>query len=1062
MPRAVILTALSVEYLAVRNYLIDLRREIHDSGTIYELGRFITDKQAWDVVIVEVGTGNTRGAIEAERAIVRYNPLILLFVGVAGGIRDVEIGDVVAATKVYNYEAAKAAEKLTTRPAVAQSAFNLVRIARSESGKSDWLQRLSSASSSNPSVFVAPIASGDKVITSTTSETFRFLRSNYADAVAVDMEGFGFLSAVFAYPNIEALVIRGISDLIDNKKYADPEHRESVQKRAAEHASAFAFEVLANIQPEDLKTQVKDFLAQSPRNDLAYGKDLLSIGIEVDALAEVLLLRNLEPPIAVGILGGWGSGKSFVMHLMQKKMTEIRSQKLREEQSWGDDIKQLSPYVGHVYQIHFDAWTYARSNLWASLMETVFFELNRQLTLEKQLQKAGASPLNGGKVWQALNDMREEERQTLLEHELDEEVLNKWEKIVDQQQVIDLLLTSLKKSNEKRIEILKRKEKKLKHKREKLQQEASKIQQEVNEELPQEQMLATVLSPTGSILHKAMGETLKELQKEVSASIPLDRQLNKQDFQQIQAIFEYFRSNKLLTWSGFRRWTVDNWRLFLGFIIFSMLTAIGIPLFTIHVTQIIPKIVASLVPLVPAIITGTTLIKKFLGWSSSVEKSFTAYQQSVEEQQQRIVTHQEEIVQLREARLEEKLNQSGKVQAIKLSVKQLEAQVEEQRKSLDIIKHVSLPDFVTAQLEAGEYDKRLGLLQLVKKDLAELTEKLTLPKNQGKQYFEKFEELKKLFPRGAARVVLYIDDLDRCPPDRVVEVLEAVQLLLKTPLFVVVLAIDERYIARSLEKVYGGVLCRQGNPSGLDYIEKIIQIPYRVRPVIPSTVEMYLRDQMDLEYEVDNESLKRNFGEVLELESTQTNYQKTEATSSDANFSSDDVEDLTLEVIKFTQYEFDAIARCCKQVVLSPRTIKRLINVYKLFKIIWFRLKKTQHELEDKLLREAIITLLVISARYPDISRILFEEIELKFEELGESELKAKSLVEFFSEHYLDDNAQLKRDWQRLIHDVKKTKLIPDISLAELGQDTFNTVRSFSFVGDVGYDPDDFLQNDKN
>jgi len=37
----------------------------------------------------------------------------------------------------------------------------------------------------------------------------------------------------------------------------------------------------------------------------------------------------------------------------------------------------LSPSVGHVYQI-ISGWDYAKSNLWASLMHTVFFELNRQ------------------------------------------------------------------------------------------------------------------------------------------------------------------------------------------------------------------------------------------------------------------------------------------------------------------------------------------------------------------------------------------------------------------------------------------------------------------------------------------------------------------------------------------------------------------------------------------------------------------------------------------------------------------------------------------------------------
>ena len=83
MPRAVILTALPVEYKAVRNHLIELQEKEHPQGTVYEQGKFVVEGQEWEVGIAEVGAGNTVAAAATERAIAYFQPNILLFVGIA-------------------------------------------------------------------------------------------------------------------------------------------------------------------------------------------------------------------------------------------------------------------------------------------------------------------------------------------------------------------------------------------------------------------------------------------------------------------------------------------------------------------------------------------------------------------------------------------------------------------------------------------------------------------------------------------------------------------------------------------------------------------------------------------------------------------------------------------------------------------------------------------------------------------------------------------------------------------------------------------------------------------
>jgi len=207
--RAVLLTALKLEFAAVRSHLKNIREATHPQGTVYEIGTFSgEDGSVWEICLAETGAGNTNAAREAERALGYFRPHVAMFIGVAGGLKDVSIGDVVIATKIYGYESGKAESEFHGRPEVHESSYELQQRARAEARRQDWTKRIGGAADSFRA-FVAPVASGEKVIASRLSHFCRFIRESYGDALAVETEGWGFLAATHANQDVRALVVRG-------------------------------------------------------------------------------------------------------------------------------------------------------------------------------------------------------------------------------------------------------------------------------------------------------------------------------------------------------------------------------------------------------------------------------------------------------------------------------------------------------------------------------------------------------------------------------------------------------------------------------------------------------------------------------------------------------------------------------------------------------------------------------------------------------------------------------------------------------------------------------------
>jgi len=247
-PVVVVLTALQVEYEAVRRHMRDVREEGTPQGTLVDVGRI--PGLDWDVVLAETGPANTRAALVAQSTAEHFDAEALFFVGVAGALKDdVRLGDVVVASKVYGYHGGReSADGFAARPDAWEPAYDVDQLVRSARRNGPWAFLPSDAQTpAPPQIHFAPIASGDVLLGFRDSETAERIRRHYNDAVAVDMESHGIAHAARMNRGVRALCIRGISDFADPRK-ADFD-RAGSQENAARNAAAFALRVLRNLRP---------------------------------------------------------------------------------------------------------------------------------------------------------------------------------------------------------------------------------------------------------------------------------------------------------------------------------------------------------------------------------------------------------------------------------------------------------------------------------------------------------------------------------------------------------------------------------------------------------------------------------------------------------------------------------------------------------------------------------------------------------------------------------------------------------------------------------------------
>lgn len=293
----VILTALNLEYQAVRRKLAGPQVHRHERGTRFEVGT--VQGTSCRVALGLTNKGNHSAAVIAERAIQEFSPVAVLFVGVAGALWDTaRLGDVVMATHVYAYHGGTSEDDgLKARPRVWEAAHGISQLGSHLARVNDWADDTLGHGRA-PQVRFGAIAAGEVVQNSKISAEARWIRQHYNDALAIEMEAAGVAQAGHLN-GAPVAIIRGISDRADGTKSSTKDR--NWQPRAAANAAAFATRLAVELVGE------QEQIAMS-QADRAHTADRLNkhvsntahnstVGIMADSVKESSVYLNADPKV---------------------------------------------------------------------------------------------------------------------------------------------------------------------------------------------------------------------------------------------------------------------------------------------------------------------------------------------------------------------------------------------------------------------------------------------------------------------------------------------------------------------------------------------------------------------------------------------------------------------------------------------------------------------------------------------------------------------------------------------------------------------------------------------
>nr|WP_319998413.1 P-loop NTPase fold protein [uncultured Draconibacterium sp.] len=687
-------------------------------------------------------------------------------------------------------------------------------------------------------------------------------------------------------------------------------------------------------------------------NDGAYTtRDLLDIENDVRSFALLLAAKDIKPPLAIALFGKWGSGKSFFMEQLSIRVDELASHQTflepDKDKRTQEELANEHVFCKGIVQIKFNAWSYLDANLWAGLVSSIFEKLDEYIS-----QKGKG----------------------------DAEIIELRNRLTNNLEIF---------ANEK---ILIQKEK------QKLENEKASFDKQLLEHKASKEALVNKIAKT------KLSDIVDEIVRKSNISSDVKTKLEEYGISKsrIDKLSPAELFNEVKSWSSFIKNLLHfSWPYTIGFVVAGLVL-----LFVwVNPSNLASNFFQDIGREITAVITlvGPLFLKFYNSFSKykKIIAPITDYKNKFNRELEAAKFKYEQDKELLELHIKEK----------EIAISEAESKIEEIDKQIDdlgyTLKHFvakrAFNSFIKQKVANKEYDAHTGIISIIRKDFEQLSNMFQHVQEENGATINDAEGLSNkridelfLEDRVLDRIILYIDDLDRCSDEKVLEVIQAVHLLMAFPLFNVVVGVDKRCVHNAL--VYRNLLQYQHfadisqikkmgisiiSPS--EYLEKIFQIPFQLKDPeedsIKGMVDALLKDQIEEasvedSLDVPDKSIVADSTETFTVEVPQLIIDDKGVFNEDTVLREVKKENkiITPDDLKLSPEELSYLREFAVLVGSVPRAIKRFINIYRIIRA------HQDLDISSTELKEAYLSIMFLVAinigQFKDHSKYVMEIIK--------------------------------------------------------------------------------------